>query len=74
MDRKLGVEVGHSSKVVWRKSSHSPSVNDCVEVAKIGGGGRLVRNSKLGEASPVVSYTESEWAAFLGGVKDGEFD
>jgi hypothetical protein len=32
-----------------------------------------VRDSKDG-ASPVLVFTTHEWKAFLGGVRDGEFD
>lgn len=64
-----GVEIGR-----WQKPTRSKSANDCVEVAKIAGGGRLVRNSRLGTDSPVVAFDESEWAAFIGSAKDGEFD
>jgi hypothetical protein len=37
-------------------------------------GGQLVRDTKLGEASPVLRYTAAEWRAFIDGVKAGEFD
>ncbi len=33
-----------------------------------------VRDSKFGAASPTLIFTSAEWAAFVGGVKDGEFD
>jgi hypothetical protein len=65
------VEVG-----VWKKSTASGGWDDnCVEVA----GGEnleeiLVRDTKLGEASPVLTFTPAEWEAFLGGVRLGEFD
>ncbi|WP_214407074.1 DUF397 domain-containing protein [Pseudonocardia lacus] len=59
--------------VQWRKSSFS---NDgtCVEVADLPDGGRLVRDTKLGEDSPVLRYTAAEWRAFVAGVRAGEFD
>lgn len=62
-----GVQVGR-----WRKSTHSPSVNDCVEVAPTVAGW-AVRDSKLGEASPVLFFDHSVRCALVGRIKDGEF-
>lgn len=56
----------------WFKSSHSGSQTDCVEV-KIIEDAVLVRDTK-DRVIPAHRYTHSEWAAFLAGVKDGEFD
>jgi hypothetical protein len=55
----------------WQKSSASGTRN-CVE-ARAGGGGVEVRDSK-NPGGPVLAYTPAEWAAFLHGVKRGEFD
>jgi uncharacterized protein DUF397 len=60
---------------VWRKSSHSgPTGDNCVEVAFVDGW-VFLRNSKAnaGEGLILVLST-AEWAAFLAGAKDGEFD
>ena len=57
----------------WRTSSFTDN-QTCVEVADLPDGGRLVRDTKLGEASPVLRYTAAEWQAFIAGVKAGEFD
>ena len=48
----------------WHKSSYSPNNSECVEVAGAAGL-RGVRDSKLGEASPVLAFTGSAFAAFL---------
>lgn len=58
----------------WHKASHSDDFqNGCVEVGTVPG---LVgvRDTKLGDASPILAFTEAEWAAFTAGVKDNEFD
>lgn len=56
----------------WHKSSRSSGANNCVEVAK-GPGWTAVRHSRH-QAGPVLVFTDGEWAAFLEGVKLGEFD
>jgi len=56
----------------WRKSTHSHD-NGCVEVAAIGDS-IGVRDSKLGDNSPVLTFTRAEIAAWVTGCKAGEFD
>ncbi|MBA2324587.1 MAG: DUF397 domain-containing protein [Pseudonocardiales bacterium] len=57
----------------WRKSSHSQGQTNCVEVATAAGWVG-VRDSKLGADSPILTFTQPEWAAFIAGVKGNEFD
>jgi hypothetical protein len=57
----------------WVKAASS-NVNGCVEVCIDGEGTVQIRDSKLGDASPILQFTPQEWACFLDGVKDGEFD
>lgn len=62
--------VTHLTPAVWRKSSHSGNDGACVEVASASPG-RLVRDSKLGERSPVLSVPVAEFGAFLDAVRAG---
>lgn len=57
----------------WIKSSLSFANSNCVEVAGLPGGHVGVRDSKDTEG-PVLRFTPDEWQAFLGGVRNGEFD
>ncbi|MCW2873457.1 DUF397 domain-containing protein [Actinacidiphila oryziradicis] len=61
----------------WRKSSFSggggETGGDCVETAALPDGRIAVRNSKHPEAGTVF-FTRTEIAAWLKGVKAGEFD
>lgn len=59
------------SRATWTKSSYSGNNNGCVEVAHLDGQ-VFVRDSKLGEASPVLAFTPHEWVCFVSGVRDGE--
>jgi hypothetical protein len=61
------------SNAVWRKSTRSGSSGDCVEVADNLPGQVAVRDSK-DPAGPALVFAPGEWSAFVGGVKDGEFD
>ena len=60
----------------FKKSSLSgiwvPGTGNCVEVAQRDGV-VAVRNSKDPQKS-MVFFTADEWNAFVGGVKQGEFD
>ena len=69
----------HSSRsegqagLTWIKSSLSFSNGNCVEVARLPGGGKAVRNSK-DPTGPVLRFTRAEWDAFVSGVRNGELD
>ncbi len=56
----------------WRKSSHSGTNGQCVEIAATSGQ-VLIRDSKDREG-PVLAFSPDEWRAFAAGVRDGEFD
>lgn len=58
--------------VTWRKSTRSGANGNCVEVVQLDDG-VAVRDSK-NPTGPALLFTPAEWDAFIGGVKDGEFD
>ena len=57
---------------MWVKSSKSNNNGSCVEIQAAGQGGVNVRDSKLGDQSPILTFTASEWDAFVDGVRAGE--
>jgi hypothetical protein len=57
--------------ITWRKSTASGG-GDCVEVA-FTEGAVLVRKSQ-DPLGPKLSFSRSEWIAFLAGTQRGEFD
>jgi hypothetical protein len=57
----------------WRKSEASNPSGSCVQVAELGDGAIAMRNSRY-PSGPALIYTRAEIAAFLAGVKNGEFD
>ncbi len=68
-----GVRADRIDGAVWRKSGRSAPGGNCVELAALPSGDVAVRNSRH-PSGPALVYTRAEVAAFLGGVKDGEFD
>ncbi|HEY9408755.1 MAG TPA: DUF397 domain-containing protein [Jiangellaceae bacterium] len=59
--------------LVWRKASFSnQDPTECVEVADLADGGRLVRDSK-NPSGGILRFTAGEWSAFVQGVHAGEF-
>jgi hypothetical protein len=58
---------------IFRKSSRSGQTGNCVEVADNLPGVVAVRDTKDRNGGTLL-FTPEEWAAFVGGVKDGEFD
>lgn len=53
----------------WRKSSHSGSGDQCVEVAPLSSDRRAVRDSK-DPAGPALVLTQSAWRSLLSAIKE----
>jgi hypothetical protein len=68
-----GVPADHLPGARWRKSGRSSAQGNCVELARLPGDGVAVRNSR-DPRGPALVFTGAELDAFLGGVKDGDFD
>jgi hypothetical protein len=68
-----GVSADLLVDAAWRKSSYSGYNGNCVEVAPLADGSIAMRNSR-DPHGPALIYTRAEIAAFLAGIKDGEFD
>jgi hypothetical protein len=68
-----GIPADELTGATWQKSRLSNPSGNCVEVAKLPGGGFAVRNSR-DPHGPALVYTSDEMAAFVLGAKDGDFD
>jgi hypothetical protein len=67
--------MAHDTEIEFRKSTFSADSALCVEVGFVddnGLGQVMVRNSKHRDG-PVLEFTQSEWDAFVKGVRAGEF-
>jgi hypothetical protein len=68
-----GITASRLHGVRWRKGARSSAQGNCVEAARLPGGGAAVRNSRHPDG-PALIFNDAEIRAFLEGVKDGEFD
>jgi hypothetical protein len=55
------------------KATRSSNTNGCVEGLLVGDG-VAVRDSKLGEASPVLEFSSTAWAALINEAKASRLD
>jgi hypothetical protein len=61
----------HEPELDWMKASSSMASDACVELAT---DGELVALRHSKDSQVVIHYSRAEFAAFLQGAKDGEFD
>lgn len=55
---------------VWRKSTRSNSIGECVEVAGLADRGRAVRDSK-NPTGPALMFPPAQWAVFTSAISRG---
>jgi hypothetical protein len=62
------------NELTWRASTYSSGQGgNCVEVAAREDGSHVVRDSK-DRSGPVLTVANTEWTAFVDGVRDRTFD
>jgi hypothetical protein len=60
------------NELAWQKSSYSASGSECVEVAA--GEGGVIHLRESDRPDQIITTTSAKLAAFIKGVKAGEFD
>jgi hypothetical protein len=68
-----GVTAAALGPLTWRRGSACGPTEDGVEMAALPDGGVALRSSADPTGTALV-YTRAEFAAFILGAKDGEFD
>jgi Domain of unknown function (DUF397) len=68
-----GVPAGELPGARWRKSGRSSAQGNCVELTRLSGSEVAIRNSRHPQG-PALIFTDAELDAFIGGIKDGDFD
>jgi hypothetical protein len=63
---------GGCVEVGWRTSSFC-GTGTCVEVGGEGDGNVMVRDAKDPHRRVTLTFGPGEWQAFLGGIRNGEF-
>ena len=58
----------------WRKSTRSSGGSNCVEVAIADDAPVVGMRDTKNRATGTLVFTSHEWQAFIGGVREGEFD
>jgi uncharacterized protein DUF397 len=58
--------------LAWLKAQASTHNGACVEIAETAG--RIAMRDSKDPDGPILVYTPAEFEAFLGGVRNGEFD
>ncbi len=58
------------ARAAWRKSTRSGQDGNCVEIATNLSGIVAIRDSK-NPHGPALTFTHSDWAAFIRGIKAG---
>jgi Domain of unknown function (DUF397) len=72
--RSRAVTAADVNRAPWRKSTFSNMNGSCVEVSRLLPDRIGVRDTKDSGAGPVLIFTGAEWAAFIAGAKEGQFD
>jgi len=62
-----------NTAIRWFTSSYSSANAECVEAAFIPGRA-LLRDSKIGEGSPILTFGVGQWASFTAGITAEAFD
>jgi len=69
------IERKHVDNIVWKKSTRSsPSGDNCVEVGQAPKDDHIYVQDSKARGQRILKFTPAEWAAFVAGVKDNEFN
>jgi hypothetical protein len=72
--RSRAISAAEISSASWRKSSFSNLNGSCVEAGRLSPDRIGVRDTKDRGEGPVLVFTAMEWAAFVAGIRDSQFD
>lgn len=64
--------MGGLPRVQWRKSSHSASGEQCVEIGYLDR--RIFARDSKNPTGPTLAYTQTEWTKFLNAAQNNDLN